>query len=179
MVKCLVCGEMFDRDEEPYYIVGRRYVHGKGVCEQQAREQEEEKKKSVNDKKKEEQYRKELIEYVMHLQGTERPHGMALKQMKEYREMGYTYQGMKSTLYYFHEILEKEVVGTGIGIVPFVYEDAIDYFTNKVEVNKAFNKLLEEGKVPVTSSQTTIKVSEKKANERNNRRKRINMEELE
>lgn len=152
MVKCLECNERFDRDKIESVKVGGRYLHKE--CEKsflEKKKKEEEKQKKVAKKKKtENDERIELMEYVMKLQGVDKPHGMLLKQMKEYREMGYTYRGMLSTLKYFHETLNNPVVGDGIGIVPFVYEQAIEYWTKRVRNERDYLNMKEKGIAPVT-----------------------------
>lgn len=150
LVKCPICEKKFDREKEPYYIIGKRYAHGGGTCEAIAKEREAQRLEDEVERTKETYHRKELIDYIMLLQETDRPHGLALKNMKDFREQGYTYQGMKSTLYYFHEIKENPVLGTGIGIIPYVYEEAIDFFTRKVKSNKSYETLLEKGQEVVT-----------------------------
>jgi hypothetical protein len=67
---------------------------------------------------------------------------------------GYTLKGIQGTLYYFFELEEREVGEDvkGIGIVPFVYDEAKDYFSLKskaLEENRKFNKKTQEVSVRV------------------------------
>ena len=60
-----------------------------------------------------------------------------LKQIKDFKEQfNYTYKGMKTTLHYFYEIQEGNDVGDsmGIGIVPFVYDEAKKFYIDKKAV---------------------------------------------
>lgn len=53
------------------------------------------------------------------------------KQLKDYREQyNYTYSGIHKALVYFYEIKgnDKNKANGGIGIVPFVYRDAYNYY---------------------------------------------------
>lgn len=151
-VKCPVCEEEFDRGKEDYFQVKRRYIHEK--CRKGFEEMEKTKsQKNLTGKlsKEDTQDRKDLIDYYMELHKLKRPNGLALKQMKELNAQGYSYKGMKSTLYYFHEVLGNPVIqGTGIGIVAYVYEDAIKWYTNKVRANKSYKQFLEDGEELVT-----------------------------
>lgn len=68
---------------------------------------------------------KELIEYICEIYNIKAPRGLMVRQIKEYQEeMGYTLKGMEMSLRYFHEVLENEADAKGIGIIPYVYEDA-------------------------------------------------------
>lgn len=173
MVKCLVCEERFDWKSEDYVKRGRRYIHKK--CEPELLRQEKKENNAEKQKELENKYRMELIDYTMELQDAERPHGMVLKQMKEFHEMGYSYQGMRSTLYYFHEILENPVVGTGIGIVPHVYDEAIDWYTKRLGSERSYNKLKEEGVELVTHKTIEVPVRKRRDEKLG---KKFNIEEL-
>lgn len=144
MVKCLHCDKRFDRVTEPFVKRKNRYIHKE--CYPEFKEQQSVEEMAEEAKKEESEQRVALINYVMELQGVDRPHGMVLKQIKDFHDIGYTYIGMKSTLYYFHEILENPVVGTGIGIVPHVYDDAIEWYTKKLKSQQSYDKLIGEGK---------------------------------
>jgi hypothetical protein len=65
------------------------------------------------------------------------PTGWILKQIKDFKEQfNYTYKGIKSTLHYFFEIQEGNDVADslGIGIVPFVYDEAKKFYIDKKAV---------------------------------------------
>jgi hypothetical protein len=54
-------------------------------------------------------------------------------QIKKYvEEYNYTYSGMQKALYYFYEIKggDKSKANGGIGIIPYVYQDAYNYHYN-------------------------------------------------
>ena len=65
-----------------------------------------------------------------------------LKQIKDFKEQfNYTYRGIKSTLHYFYEISEGNDVGNsmGIGIVPFVYEEAKKFYIDKKAIKESMD----------------------------------------
>ena len=80
---------------------------------------------------------KDLIAYICDLYCIEAPTGWMLKQIKDFKEQyKYTYKGMKSTLHYFYEILEGNDTANsiGIGIIPFVYDEAKKFYVDKKAV---------------------------------------------
>lgn len=48
----------------------------------------------------------------------------------------FTYQGMYTTLVYLYEYKNKEVSGDVIGIIPYYYSEAENFFSSVVELNK-------------------------------------------
>lgn len=85
-------------------------------------------------KQKEAQDYKALIAYICELYQIDVPTGWMLKQIKDYKDQfHYTYRGIKTTLHYFYEIQEGNSVedSLGIGIVPFVYDEAKKFYIDK------------------------------------------------
>jgi hypothetical protein len=87
-------------------------------------------------KQSETQHRKELIEYICVLYKIEIPTGMILKQIKNFtEEYKYKYKGIELALRYFYETLDnKPRQGDGIGIVPYVYDDAKRHYIKKMAI---------------------------------------------
>lgn len=117
-VKCFYCGQTFDANKEPFVKPkANRYAHK--ACHDNAEK----------NKTQEERDREALIEYIKYLFGAN-PNPRVWKQMKDYHELGYSYSGMQKALYWHfelrHESIEK--ANGGIGIIPYVYEDAKRYF---------------------------------------------------
>ena len=116
-VVCAYCKKPLSKKDPDYIMVGNnKYVHK----ECQALEEHREK----TDKEKLEEYIKELfqISYI-------EPRVKA--QIKKYvEEYNYTYSGMQKALYYHYEIKggDKSKANGGIGIVPYVYQNAYNYF---------------------------------------------------
>ena len=122
-VKCPECGTYNDKENTVYY-------NSKYYC-----------KVCYDNKKRESQEYKELIAYICKLYQIDAPTGWMLKQIKEFKEQfNYTYRGIKSTLHYFYEIEGNEVADNiGIGIVPFVYEEAKKFYIDKIAVRNSIN----------------------------------------
>lgn len=94
-------------------------------------------------KEQQTQDRKELIEYICELYGLEAPTGMILRQIKDFQEqLNYTAKGITLTLQYFHETLDNSVrEGDGIGIVPYMYEEAKRHYINIMNIKKSVENL--------------------------------------
>ena len=119
-VKCLYCGQIFDRDKVPFVQVSkRRYAH------KECSMSEDEKKLQEN------KDREELYDYIMKLFNISFVDPKIQKQIKKYiEENNYTYSGIKKALVYFFEIKGNSIekANGGIGIIPYVYQQACDYY---------------------------------------------------
>ena len=119
-VKCYYCGQIFDRDNVPFIQVSkRRYAH------KECSMSEDEKKLQEN------KDREELYDYIMKLFNISFVDPKIQKQIKKYiEENNYTYSGIKKALVYFFEIKGNSVekANGGIGIVPYVYTQAYNYY---------------------------------------------------
>lgn len=116
-VTCAYCKKSMSKKDENCVMIGNnKYVHK--AC------QELENQREKTDREKLEEYIKELfqISYI-------EPRIKA--QIKKYvEEYNYTYSGMQKALYYYYEIKggDKSKANGGIGIVPYVYQNAYNYF---------------------------------------------------
>ena len=82
-------------------------------------------------KDKEEQDKLELENYILQLFKTDFIDARIRKQIKQYREeYNYTYSGIRKALVYFYEIKGNSIekANGGIGIVPYVYQHAYNYY---------------------------------------------------
>jgi hypothetical protein len=122
-VKCLYCGKEFDRDEEEFVKFGNRYGHkscfDEANCEPPISAAEQEKRDL-----------EELKAYIRLLFKKERVPARANAQIQDYHSQGYTYSGMLKCLKYFYEIKggDKEKAYNGIGIVPYIWQEAYSYY---------------------------------------------------
>lgn len=137
IVTCVYCKQRFDRDKHPFVQVSsRRYAH------QECSLTEEQKKA------KEEIDKEELDAYIMKLFNMDYVDARIKKQIKQYvDEYNFSYSGIRKTLIYFFEIkgnsLEK--ANGGIGIVPYVYQNAHNYYLALWQAQqKNENKIVEE-----------------------------------
>jgi hypothetical protein len=111
---------VFDRDKVPFkQISERRYAHL--TCAIAAE----------NEKSQAEKDKEDLENYIMELLGEEYISPRVKKQMSSYIETyNFTYSGMKKALVYFYEVKgnDKSKAKGGIGIIPYVYRDAYNYY---------------------------------------------------
>lgn len=123
-VICSICKERFDRDKYPAVLVSsRRYAHA--ACAGALSPEETQKEKD----------RKELEQYIIKLFNLKHMDGRITLQIKKYLQdhPEYTYSGIKRTLQYFYEVKKNSIekANGGIGIVPWVYEEAKRYYYNQ------------------------------------------------
>lgn len=122
LVKCPSCEGNVDRNTEPFVEHSKRYYHEK--CFQLFELQK--------------QHREELISYICQLYEIDMPNIYMRKQIKDFQdEYNYTLKGMELALRYFHEIEGNPVDAKGIGIVPYIYEDAKRYYVRMQRINQA------------------------------------------
>lgn len=127
MVKCLYCGKIFDAQEQDKDIIwckprSNRYAHI--TCakqnEQQLTQEEKDYQTFYNYVKSEQ---KENFDFVRFKKVVE-----AWK-----KDYNYTYNGMYKTLIYFYEVkgnAKKKFQEGSIGIIPFIYQEAFNYYYN-------------------------------------------------
>lgn len=125
MVKCKVCGNQFDRDKVSCILVSaRRYAHK--ACAEKAGLTGE----NIEPPQKDQDLIA-LEDYIMKLFGEEYINVRIRKQIKEYKEQyNYSYSGMLKALIYFFEIKGNSIekANGGIGIIPYIYKDAYNYY---------------------------------------------------
>lgn len=121
-VKCTVCGETFDRDKiQAVKVSARRYAHHRCFPQGELVPLPNPKDPDLAS----------LEEYIEKLLGKDYNRARVKKQIKEYKEeYGYSYTGMQKTLQWFFEIKNNPInkANGSIGIVPYVYQDACNYF---------------------------------------------------
>lgn len=128
-VKCKYCQEIFDRDKEPFVKVSeRRYAHK--LCFEQ----------NQTEKTQEEKDLEALEQYIMNLFSEQYIGPRIRKQIKEYKEnYNYSYSGMLKTLIWWFEVKGNSVekANGGIGIIPYIYQQACDYYYTLFLAKKA------------------------------------------
>ena len=141
-VKCLFCGEQFYREEVEFVQVKNRYAHKECFDKAEASKSQEEKDL------------KELEEYIMKMFNETFVNARIRQQIKRMREQyNYSYSGILKSLIYFFEIRRNpiEKANGGIGIVPYVYEDARKYYydlymAQKRNEDKKVGELVSKGR---------------------------------
>ena len=120
MVTCVYCKEKFDRDKVPTTQVSqRRYAH-----QECAEKHEQELSQEEKDLKK-------LEEYIKKLFNEDFINAKIQKQIKDFKKQyNYTYSGILKTLIWWFEIKGNSIekANGGLGIVPYVYADACQYY---------------------------------------------------
>lgn len=123
LVKCLYCGEQFDRNDSSneFVKINRRYAHKK--CSEEYNASLTQEQKDLNN----------LIEYIKELLGDDYNFMKVKKQIEDYhKKYDYTYSGMLRSLIWFYEVKNNSIdkANGGIGIIPFIYNDAYKYYYN-------------------------------------------------
>lgn len=161
MVICLYCKKNFNKDNEPYVKIGRRYAHAS--CEENRknlnepkiipktylrkclycggdidiRDEEHTKVKtryvhnSCYNKRSSDEDFINLIYELLRTRGIEYNYVKCEAQRKKYISTnGYTNEGIYKTLQYFYEVKNGAIDKSngGIGIVPYIYEEAKKYY---------------------------------------------------
>lgn len=132
-VKCPYCEQKLDKEDS--YEYKKKYYH------QSCFKQWEQEKT----------HRQELLQYICELFRIDVPTGMMLKQIKDFQEdYKYKLKGMELALRYFHETLGNKVQqGSGIGIIPFVYEDAKNHYIKQQKISESIQNNLESEEITV------------------------------
>ena len=124
MCKCAICGIEFDRNAIQAVRHGaRRYSHQ--TCEPNNTDLVP-MEGGANDPEL-----KKLKDYISTLFGENANWAIINRQIKKYKEEnGYSYSGILKSLVYFYDVKHnsKEKANNSIGIVPFVYKDAYNYY---------------------------------------------------
>jgi hypothetical protein len=117
IVKCAYCQKELSKKSDDCVMIGNnKYVHKS--C------QELEEKREKTDKE-------QLEEYIKQLFGTTYIDPRVRNQIKKFiDDYNYTYSGIRKALIYHYEIKggDKSKANGGIGIVPYVYENAYNYY---------------------------------------------------
>lgn len=121
MVKCLYCGQQFDRNDPANNAIkiGRRYAHKQCSDERNAQMSQEERDQEA------------LYNYCKELFKEDYNYLKIKKQIESYiKNYQYTYSGMLKALKWFFEVKKENIekANGGIGIVPYIYQDAYKYY---------------------------------------------------
>lgn len=121
-VKCPICGKSFDlNSEQGVRYSARRYAHYK--CYPQG--------ELIPLANGEDPNLVQLKEYTKKLLGKEYNAARVNKQIKDFKaQYDYSYTGMLKSLVYFYEVKGNSIekANGGIGIIPFIYQNAYNYY---------------------------------------------------
>lgn len=158
-VKCHLCGQLFDKDtgiridEKNFHkLCGNEYLD-----------------------------KKEIFKYVARLFGFKsetKPGPRITSQLKSFKQKypHYTYEGILNALKYHFEIRKGSIdkANEGIGIVPYVYDEAQEFFTKLKNKQDRIAQVIEQ-QLEVKPEILTIK---KTAEEKKKKQSLYNLEEL-
>ncbi len=120
IVKCLYCGQQFDREIEPTkQVSGRRYAHLKCWEDHNANMSQEEKDMEA------------FFNYTKNLFGEDYNYLLTKKLAEKYvKENNYSYSGMLKSLKWYYEKQGNSIEKSNgsIGIIPYIYKSAYDYY---------------------------------------------------
>ena len=120
LVKCLYCGQQFDREAEPTkQVSARRYAHLKCWEEHYLNLSQEE--KDIE----------EFYNYTKELFKEDYNYILTKKLAERYvKENHYTYSGMLKTLKWYYEKMNNSIEKSNgsIGIIPYIYNQAMTYY---------------------------------------------------
>lgn len=178
--KCVICNEILDEQGVQYK---GRYAHQKcfNIAMKTLQKEKNKEIDKVTEKKKvgrkakpkaelkealsEEEYRKKQ-QYYNYLRGLIEGQELSAKiyaLTEDYIERyKFTYESMYKTLVYLHEIIEKELTGDVVGIIPYYHNEAAQYYEsiNKVaELNKDIDisKMYKEKTILIQPKKKKIK----------------------
>ena len=122
-VKCSICGEYFDRDRIEFVATSaRRYAHKSCYDKKQDNSSEETRHKQL------------IFDYTLKLFGSHFNKKRIELQLKKIMKENafFTYSGIYKTLVYWYEVRRGDVEKShySIGIVPYIYKDAYNYYYN-------------------------------------------------
>lgn len=159
IVKCAICGMSFDANAEPFVKVSsRRYAHQK--CS-------ENKEENLSQLEKD---KEALDQYIMKLFNITYIDPRIRKQIKQYiEEYHYTYSGILKALVYHYEIKGGDIdkANGALGIVPYVYQKAYNYYYSLWEAQQKNKEKIIEHYIPKVK-EIIIPVPERKIKKRKN-----------
>lgn len=159
IVKCAICGMSFDANAEPFVKVSsRRYAH------QKCSENKEENLSQI------EKDKEALEQYIMKLFNITYIDPRVRKQIKQYiEEYHYTYSGVLKALIYHYEIKGGDIdkANGALGIVPYVYQKAYNYYYSLWEAQQKNKEKIIEYYVPKVK-EIIIPAPERKVKKRKN-----------
>lgn len=118
---CAYCGcKTVDKNSDDYIQINGKNYHK--ICGERQKEKDS------------------CINYLCLVLGLKAPGPRIYTQLKEYTtQRGYSYKGIEQTLYFIYEVLKKKdkfpVAKKTIGLVPYYYTEAQNYF-NEIEYKK-------------------------------------------
>lgn len=164
--KCVICGEWIESDSQSIPYKGR-YAHIKcfDISMKAIKKDKDEKlaeksktksktkstskpKVELKDAVSEEEYadKKQYYQYLRELINDELSAKVYALSDQYVSRYNFTFKEMYQTLVYLHEIIEKELVGEVVGLIPYYFTEAQNYFRSIEQVEEA-NKNIDVSKM--------------------------------
>lgn len=130
-VNCIYCGEQIDKEQNDFVPIRGRYAHSECANRVQAKKDKSLYKAKIHEKMQEicgNQYNKTKID----------------SQIKKYiKENGLCELDIYNTLVYWFDVKKgnPDQANGGIGIVPYVYKDYLEYEKKKQEIDNHFENI--------------------------------------
>ena len=121
------------------------------------------------DRAKEEKDKEALEQYIMKMFNEEFVNPRVRKQINEFKDKyNYTYSGILKALVYFFEVKGNSIEKAkgGIGIVPYVYNDAYNYYYNIWLANQKNEEILKPEQMIIEVREVHIPVPQRKVKKR-------------
>lgn len=146
---CLKCHEQIDINKEEYRLIGKRYLHLKCFNELQ----------STDDR-----YIDMMYQFLKNEAGIDYNYIQCEKQRNSYNKKGLSNETIYKTLVYIYKIkkINPSRAEGRIGLVPFMYEEALQYFNNLEKQKKIVDKAYEKQKKVETKKMNIVDVKEAK-----------------
>lgn len=146
LVKCLYCGQTFDTNSEPFVKPrANRYAHK--ACAEAAE----------NEKTQEQKDKEALEKYILQLFNISCISPKIRKQIDLYTSDNYrySYQQIHKALRYFYDVRQHstEKANGGIGIVPYVVREAVEYY-------RAISEAQQKNEAVIEAQQTSVPARE-------------------
>lgn len=153
-VKCKFCNKEINKLEDEYVQLSNgKYAHKK--CAE------------IEEKREKTDYEK-LEAYILELFNLEYINPRIKKQIKQYtEEYNFSYSGIQRTLEYFYKVKQNSIEKSkgGIGIVPYVYKDAYNYYYSLWEAQQKNKDISVKSFIPkvkeITISSPTCRISKR------------------
>lgn len=132
LAKCVICDKNFDRQKISCVKIGNRYAHEKCAL--------------ANPKKTKELFdREDFFACVKIIYGPKYEYQMINRQAENFiKTYGYTWYGMTKSLQWFYFVNNgtTEKSNDGVGIIPYVYDKAKEYY-KEVDATQKKNEKIE------------------------------------
>jgi hypothetical protein len=142
-VTCIYCKKTLNRNDEDCIIIREGNEEGSGrYAHKHCKEIEDSREKTDEEK---------LDLYIMQLFKTDYVPTRIQRQISNYiADYNFTYSGMHKALVYFYEIKGNSIEKSngGIGIIPYIYKDAYNYYYSLWEAQQKNQDKIIESYVP-------------------------------